>query len=269
MSVITLRNIKLNKLRTQFKRSLMLKNGDTLNFSVSSSEISGIACNTSESLFKKWSVMTNSIAEFDDQFEAVKVSIYKGNAFESNVLGYFDKECSIDIHHVNCEATKLVIYNETLSIVVVTAPTKLSYVEYSQSQLDRVFNPGDALYSFTLSVDETKQISSLSKLSTNPETQSTFVLLSDHNGQLVASDNAFKLNLHEQSTPVVDVKINKSFLGYLCPENYDMTVHDSPDGHVLVAKSQQSNTIASMVLIEVIEPIADFDFDNTNFSWTN
>lgn len=246
----------------------MLKNGESLNFLVTPATISGIASNSADSVFKRWSVMTSDICSFDESFEPIKVSIYKGGAFEGNVLEYFGDLANIEIQHMNGNAVKMTISNGTLTITVVNAPAETTYVEYAKSTIDSIFTPPALAGTFSISSDQIKRISSLSKLSTNPETQTVFVSLYTKDGMLYATDKAFDLKLHEQAESLDEVKINKSFLGLLCSEDYVMTVHNTDDGKILVANSQQSNTTAAMILVETIEDV-DFNFDKSEYNWDN
>lgn len=271
IQTVTLRNVKLETLKSAFKRSLMLKNNEALNFELSSALISNVACNTTEAFFKKWSIITSEVAEFDKEFESIKVSIYKGDAFVQNVLSYFGESCDIEVEHFMNEARKLTISNQFLKIVIAAAPVKLAYAEYDEKTLDMIFKPSNQITEFYLDYEELKRIGSLSKLSTNPDTQKSFVEFYVKDGHLYATDNAFDLKIRETENEFDGIRLNKNFIGLFCHENYLMKVCETDEGNkILIAESQQSNTVASTVLIDnVTESIEEFDFTNTDFNWDN
>jgi len=268
--VITLRSVKIDQFIKTLNRSLMLKNNEVLNFSLSSSTISGLANNESESFFKKWTIVTSSIAEFDNEFAPIKVSIYKGDDF-IKILQMFNKECSIDIHFIDNEAQLMVVYNDIAKISIVNAPASMSYVEYTDDVLQSIFEPDSKIYEFELKYDDIKRIMSMSSLTTNPEKQTKHVTFYSEDNKLVATDEVFvlKLNSEEFDTDMIDVKVNKPFLKLLCHENMKCEVHNVDGQHILVSKSLESNTISSAVLVESIKESVDdeFDLSNSEFSW--
>lgn len=276
---ITLTNVKIDKLRHAFGRSLMLKNSDALNFTISSSTVTGIASDKRDSFFKKWELITSDVCEFTDAFEEIKISIIKGVDFSKKMLGYFaaSEDVTIKIEHVNGDGNKLTISNEYLEITLVLSPIALSYTEYDEKTLKTLFSPEEKLAAFVLTVDELKQIRSLSGLSTNPETQTTYVSLYTENNHLYATDNAFKLQLHDLNPEIETefdiVHLGKNMLGSFCTENYVMEIYDSVSENnqpnCIIANSQDSNTIATVVLVTELDTAAneDFDFSNTDFNW--
>ena len=265
---LLLRNVRLDELSKAFKRSLMLKNSEALNFLISTGTISNVSCNSTEAFFKKWELVTSDIAEYDKDFNPIKVSIYKGEAFVQNVLSYFGSSCNIEIEHIKGEAHKLTIFNDELKIIIATAPVKLAYTEYDSESIAMTFSKSDSIYKFDLTYEELKRIGSLSKLSTNPDTQKRFVEFYTKDGFLYATDNAFDIRLHEIEAEFDNVCLNKSFIGFFCHEDYTMYVSSMSGSKVMVAESMQSNTVSSVVLVEKVDVVEEeFDLSSADFNW--
>lgn len=275
---IILTNVKVGLLQHAFNRSLMLKNSDALNFSISSAKIASVTSDKRDAFFKKWELITSQICEFDQPFDEIKMSIIKGADFNKKLLGYFrdSESVTLVIEHIDGDGNKMTISNEHLTITLVLSPINLSYQDYPEATLTELFSPNDeAFTNFTLSIDELKRIRSLSGLSTNPETQTSFVSFYTKDGSLCVTDNAFDLKLHESSVEVDNVRLDKSMLGALCTEDYEIAAyHGSGDirkSDSLVASSTMSNTVSAIILIEDIADAAhdEFDFSNSQFDWDN
>ncbi len=279
----TIKTIKLKEVRISDLRKVMSKSSDlkggVLNFTIGESIIESVTSNESDSFFKKWSIPTEAVAKVEERFsEKVKVSIIKGTEFLKGILGHnnFGESCSIDIEHTggaNAEAVLLTIYNDKLQVKVVTAPTSLNFEEYDEKTMNRIFNDENSIADFELSAEELKYIISLSKFNTNKETQTTYIKFYTENGLLKVTDNAFDAVVHKTDSNFdVTVNVNKEFISLYCSEHHVFSVHsDESGGMKLIAKSTDSDTVSSMILMESSKADGGSNIENlsSEFNWDN
>lgn len=270
LKTILLQDLNIDLFRRSVKRAMFPKN-EILNILIGPDTISGI--NSYETAFvKKWSILTTEICTFSEQFEPIKVSIFKGGAFVDRVLSIFEEKCNMEIEYMDGGATKITVYDDTFRLNFATAPVNLSYKEYSSNQINAIFNPDGDIIDFSLSAGELGGIINLTKKldGFDVETQKTYVNLYTEGGLLCVSDGTFKKKLHPESVDIADVMISKHFLSLFCRESYKMRfVSDVTGQKFLVAESQDSDTVSSLVLVEEVQQDDSFDLGNTVYNWAN
>lgn len=273
---IELHKVEISTLKKFLSKSSDLTGG-ALNFLLEEHQISSIANNEGDSFFKRWSVPMESVAELGNFPEGgkIKVSLNKGSDFINNILKYFGNTCSIRVSYDNGSAIMLTVYNEKLTINIVAAPTELNYDEYDTATLDEVFfkDAESIVAKFSLSAGELKEISSLSKISSNPETQTSYVSIYTDNGQLKATDNAFDVVLHNtESDFEARINIKKEFFSNFCAEEQQMSVKENTaiSSMTLYALSAETNTESGVVLMdEVSADASQIDDLAHEFNWAD
>lgn len=266
-NVSILKDVKLAHLKNMLSKSTKLSGG-VLNFEVSSDKIQSVASNIADNFFKKWEINTAEIAAESKISETIKISIYKGSEFVKDVLSYFGSSADMKFFHDNGETNKIEVSNADLQITLVTAPISLNYVEYEEESLQYIFGSEGEKTSFELSKEELARIISLSKLSTNPETQTEYVRFYTDGGMLKATDNAFDVALHSTDQEILtDIRLSKDSINLFCLEDQLMTAIKLESETILLASSKESSTVASVMLVEDLDASEDISDLSAEFNW--
>jgi hypothetical protein len=277
MEHFILYDVNTDMLRSLLEISMSVTKSETLNFTLSPDEISGIASNEADSIYKKWNVELSDIAKApspETHFPKLKCSIYKGDEFAKRILSYFGQLVNMKIYHDGREIKQIELFklNESgkisLKINLLTAATSTAFVEYSKELVSAIFTPGSETrqLSFTINPEYLSQVSRLSKLSTNPEDQTKWITLYSDNGSLKATDNAFDIILEDEGFPNIEpFDIDKSLWALVDIDKYSAEVHLIENSKIFVLKSYTKNLTVSLVLLEKTDGSVDFDdFSSSN-----
>lgn len=269
---ILLPNVSTEQLQRFLGISMSVTKSETLNFTIDSQKLAGVANNEADSIYKSWSVNIKDICDpASAMIPSLKCSIYKGEEFAKRILSYFGQTVNINVFYQGSSVHKLELYKTDekgrvmLKITVVSAPVETAFVEHSAEKLSSIFNPDEdnLLVSFTLDNDELSTVSKLSKLSTNPEKQTDYVKLYTTDGAIMATDNAFDVVLHESDVVLNDdIEIDKSLWSLIDKDKYVASVYDIDGNKILLCQSSTRDVKITLVLLA---KIADDDIDFEDF----
>ena len=284
----TLHDVNTELLRKLLGISMSVKKSETLNFKLTPEFATGIANNESDSIYKRWSIklsdlcdVTKSIANQDAKsgtlvFPELKCSIYKGEDFSRKILSFFGQFVNFKIEHDGKEVKKIELFktNEAgvivLQINLLTAATATAFVDYSSDLLAQIFTTDETtkVISFELDATELSSVSKLSRLSTNPESQTNWVTLYSDNGSLKATDKAFDVLLKDGVTLSESIDIDKALWSMIDKDKYTVSVHNISENKILVCESLTKDVTISLVLLGKTDTDIDFsDFENTDETW--
>lgn len=281
---IKLVNCNLDVFRKMLGISLTLaEKTDTLNITFNEKGLTGISSNRADSLYKQWliewSILAESVTGLLEHIEAssangakvqpLKCSIYKGEDFSKKILSFFGSVADIVCFHDGKEIKQFQIQKKStegkvqLKIDVVTASANLAFVDYSEELVKALFTPESTslVTKFNLGISDLQTVSSLSKLSVNPDKQTKYITLYTENGQLKATDNCFDVVLHEAAeAPLPEpLEIDKELWSKIDRDEYSVELHAIEENKILVCKSLTKHVTESVALLAKTNDDINFD----------
>jgi len=281
---VTLCNVNTETLRKYLAISMSVKKSEILNFSIENSVLSGINNNEADSIYKMWQLplaKLTGLADNDPTYNTIpklKCSLYKGDSFSKQVLGHFGQLVDMEIEHVLGTVKKINLSKKDangrtiLAITVLCARAETTFIEYEPELISQIFKPKPEtkLVSFKLETAELSAVTKLSKLSTNPDTQSDYISLYTKDGSIFATDKAFDVFLHETDIVLNEpVEIDKSLWRMIDNDDYTATVYQAQDDNkILVCESKTKSVSITLVLLSSVDTDIDFDdFDDMSDTW--
>lgn len=216
---------------------------DTVNFSISETEMMSIQNNSSESCFKMWKVQTNQFFNILSGFgdlgsEKVKVSIFKGLDFSKKILSFFevDKEKEKDDNQIIVELDIIYdpLYNmakyieirkinkktnkKLLSFKVATANALTNFVDFEPEMIAVLFNGASETINtknigeLMITKEVIKEAKNLFKVQTDIELQQNYIAFKyeKETNQVILTDETIDLFLTEPVDPTVLKKLHVS-----------------------------------------------------------
>lgn len=278
-------NVNLDMLRKLLGISLTLaEKSDTLNIQFSSAGLTGIASNSSDSMYKKWSIDWSTISTTEqkefDLIPKLKCSIYKGEDFSKKILSFFGGIADIIVFHNATEVKQFQIQKRgtndkvSLKIDVLTAAANLAFTDYAEDLIEAVFSPQTETLTatMTLGVSDLQTVSSLSRLTVNPEKQTKYITLYTVDKQLKATDQCFDVVLQEETETVLPdggVEIDKTLWSKIDKDEYIVELHTIEDSKMFVCKSQTKQVVEALALLAKTDDSINFDdFVNDDSDFT-
>lgn len=285
MGVLKLKGVSLETLKELFEiMSKVKKSSTVLNFTINKEKLTGVGSNDSKAVYKYWEIPTKNISEAIDGDVplgvSLKVSILNGSDFSKKILSFFGQMADLEFHHDNNQVDKIVItkYNKEgkklLTIPVVCSRTSLTFEEEPQEILDIIFgltpdfNPKSK---FEIRKEDIINIRKLSSLNSNTEEQKKYIKIYSEEGTIKATDNAFDVVLTPNTSGYADeIEIDKSLLGLIDPEEYDVFLNESHDLKFIIM-NRKSELFTQKISVNLLSEIdddttwEDFAADDFNF----
>lgn len=276
MKTVTLKNVDLAKLKGAFNRSLSISSSDALNFRINNTVITDAAQHQSQSLFKRWSVNLSDVcSSVEGDFSELKVAVYAGRELTSKIFNFFGQLADLVFHHVDGNVTKIEFIKKddkgriALRIVLVTASIKTAFIEIDKSLITEIFDRESSDIQLTFKPEDLIQLNKLASLSTNPESQTAYISIFTKDGQLIATDGAFDVALHDTDLSVEKIDIDKELFSCIEAETYSANVYHTESGSMMLLHSQDSASSIAVVLLSEADDSINWDEFDEKANWDN
>lgn len=237
----------------------------------------------SKTTIKFWKVdLKDLIENHEEVMEQIgdgvcRVSLFSCKQFVTGGLKLFkekvDLKFRLNPNGDACEFITMLNKKVNIRFSVADASTTFKKLSGGWESVYDFFNTEDekTTASFTLSLDELKQVKTTVKLESILDKKHEFVTLRTKNGFLEVSTHSADIKLHETDLSLDNVKIKNDIIASLCDEGYNVFVKTFMNVPLIIFKSVDTFTMQSISILTDFNTNIDLDqveeeIEKTDFS---